>query len=241
MKLSCDLHIHTALSPCGDMDMTPNNIVNMALLKGLNLIAITDHNAIANAEAVIKCAENTPLTVLAGMELETSEEVHFVCLFPCFDAAKLFYQEISRFFPPIQNRPELFGEQAVMNEKDEIVGYEPRLLLSAASCSVYTAAPLVRQFGGVIYPAHVDRDSYSVISNLGFVPPDLDFHTVELSRNITSENAVATFPHLAQYQTLTASDAHYLWDIYEQECPLNLSEASAEALLSYLKGRTNID
>ncbi len=238
MKLYCDLHIHTALSPCGDMDMTPNNIVNMALLKGLNIIAITDHNAIANIEATIKCAEGTPLTVIAGMELETSEEAHFICLFPNLKMAQDFYEQIKKYFLPVKNRPDIFGEQAIMNADDEIIGYEPRLLVSATSCSVYAAAPLVKHLGGVIYPAHVDRNSYSVISNLGFVPPDLDFHTVEISRQMTAADALSRFPHLAQYQSITASDAHYLWDIYETECVVELAEQSSEALLNYLKGRT---
>ena len=237
MKLYCDLHIHTALSPCGDADMTPNNIVNMALLKGLDMIAITDHNAVANAKAVMECAENTPLTVIAGMELETSEETHFVCLFPDFERAEGFYRKISAYFPPIENRPDIFGEQLVMNAEDEIVAHEPRLLLSAAACSVYDAAPLVRQFEGVIYPAHVDRDAYSVISNLGFVPPDLGFRTVEISRRMTFAEADERHPHLAQYQKITASDAHRLWEIYEQEAPVELTERSTDALLNHLKGR----
>ncbi len=236
MKLFCDLHIHSALSPCGDMDMTPNNIVNMALLKGLDAIAITDHNAVANIPAVTECASKTPLIVIPGMELETSEEAHFICLFPDFPAAQQFHQWLSGHFLPVDNRPEIFGEQVIFNAQDEIVGHEPHLLVTAASCSVYEAAPLVCSLGGVIYPAHVDKESYSVISNLGFVPPDLGFQTVELSRRADPAQTLARFAHLAPYRMITASDAHYLWDIYEQECCLELPERSKEAILHYLKG-----
>lgn len=237
MILRCDLHIHTALSPCGDMDMTPNNIVNMAQLKGLDVIAVTDHNTSANAAAVMECAKDAPLIVIPGMELETSEEAHFVCLFPSLAQAEQFQQWLSSFFLPLANRPDIFGEQAVMNAADEIVGYEQRLLVTAAGCSIYDAAPQVKKLSGVIYPAHVDRDSYSVISNLGAIPPDLDFHTAEISRRTTAEEALARFPHLAPYRLVTASDAHYLWDIYEGECALRLPERSISAVLNYLKGR----
>ena len=234
MKYFCDLHIHSALSPCGDNDMTPNNIVNMAVLCGLNLIAITDHNSIGNVAAAMKVAESLPITVVPGMELETVEEVHFVCLFPDLETAQEFSDWLDAFRLPIKNRPEIFGEQLYLNELDEVVGTEEKLLVTAVSCSIYDAAPKVRALGGAIFPAHVDKNSYSVISNLGTVPEDLNFTTVELSKNTTKEEALTRFPYLSNYQIITDSDSHYLDTFYEKENPIELAEPTARALIEKL-------
>ena len=237
MKACCDLHIHTALSPCGDMDMTPNNIVNMSVLNGLDMIAITDHNTIGNAAAVMECAKGKPLIVVPGMELETAEEAHFVCLFPSLEQAQQFAQWLAPFHAPIQNRPDIFGEQALMDHTDTITGYESRMLVTASTCSVWDAAPAVREIGGIIYPAHVDRDSYSIITNLGTVPSDLAFTAVEFSRHATREGLLSQCPYLTDYRLITGSDAHYLGDIYENENVLELDELSVNALFCYLTGK----
>ncbi len=234
MKCYCDLHIHSALSPCADKDMTPNNIVNMAVLCGLNMIAITDHNSIGNVTAAMKVAEELPITVVPGMELETMEEIHFVCLFPSFSAAEAFDAWLAPYRMPIKNRPEIFGEQLYMNENDEVVGTEELLLVTAATCSIYDAAPIVRKLGGIIYPAHVDRSSYSVISNFGMVPDDLGFTTVELSKNITQAEALEKYPYLFKYQIITDSDSHYLDTFYDTQNPIELPECTAEALIEKL-------
>ncbi len=237
MKYFCDLHLHSALSPCGDNDMTPNNIVNMATLCGLNIIAICDHNSIGNVKSAMKVAENLPITVVPGMELETLEEAHFVCLFPTLSLAEEFDKWLTPYKNQIKNRPEIFGEQLYLNEKDEITGIEEHLLVAAASCSIYDAAPKVREFGGVIIPAHVDKSSYSIISNLGTVPEDLGFTTVEISKNTTKEEAISRFPYLSKYQIITNSDSHYLDSFYEKENPIELPEPTAEALIKKFLNR----
>lgn len=234
MKYFCDLHIHSALSPCGDNDMTPNNIVNMAVLCGLNIIAVADHNSIGNAAAAMKVAENLPITVVPGMELETSEEAHFVCLFPTLKDAEGFYGWLEQRCLPIKNKPEIFGEQLYLNENDEQVGTEERLLVTAASCSIYEAAPVVRSFGAAIFPAHVDKSAYSIISNLGTVPKDLGFTTVELSKNMSKERALEAFPYLSEYRIITNSDSHYLDTFYETQNPIELEEPTATALIKKL-------
>lgn len=236
MKYFCDLHIHSALSPCGDDDLTPNNIVNMAVLCGLNIIAITDHNSIGNVEAAMKVAETLPITVVAGMELETVEEAHFVCLFPSLDKAKAFARWLEPFCLPIKNKPEIFGNQLYLDENDELTGTEERLLVTAATCSVYDVVPVIRALGAVIFPSHVDRSSYSVISNLGTVPKDLGFTTVEISKNITKDEALARYPYLCDYEMITNSDSHQLGTFYETENPIELEEATAEALIKKLSG-----
>ena len=234
MKCFCDLHIHSALSPCADKDMTPNNIVNMSVLCGLHMIALTDHNSIGNVEAAMKVAEELPITVVPGMELETMEEIHFVCLFPTLEIAKEFDNWLSAYRMPVKNRPEIFGEQLYMNENDEVVGTEEFLLVTATTCSIYDAAPVVRRLGGVIYPAHVDRSSYSVISNFGTVPEDLGFTAVEISSHITKEEALTKYPYLEKYQIVTDSDSHYLDTFYDTQNALELPECTAEALIKKL-------
>lgn len=235
MKYYCDLHIHSALSPCGDNDMTPNNIVNMASLCGLDIIALCDHNSIGNVKATMEAARDLPLCVVAGMELETSEEVHFVCLFEDFDTAVLFDNWLSEFKPKMDNNPKIFGEQQYLDCEDNLIGYEEKLLVSACNISIYDVKKKIDTLPAVIIPAHVDRSSYSIISNLGFIPDDLNFSTIEISSSITKEEAIKTFPHIEKYNIITDSDSHYLEYIYEQQNPIELSEPTAKELVRYLK------
>ena len=234
MNCFCDLHIHSALSPCGDNDMTPNNIVNMAVLCGLNIIAITDHNSIGNVASAMKVAETLPITVVPGMELETSEEAHFVCLFPTLEKAAGFHSWLTQFRMPVQNRPEIFGDQLYLNEKDEPVGTEDLLLVTAATCSIYEALPIARGFGAAVIPAHVDKSAFSIIASLGTIPEDLGFTTVELSKNTTREEALANFPYLDKYRIITNSDSHYLDSFYETQNPIELEAPTADALIKKL-------
>ncbi len=226
MKLYYDLHIHSALSPCGDMDMTPNNIVNMAVLKELDVIAITDHNTCGNVRSAMKVAGDRIL-VIPGMEVETSEEVHMVCLFPSIERAEAMEEIIreSSNFP--DNKPEIFGNQYYMDENDEITGEEEKLLVSATGLDIYNVVKYVKELGGVSYPAHIDRTSYSVLSNLGFIPPDLEISTVE----ITSINRESMFDDYKQYNVISSSDAHYLWDISEKNYHLDILDKNVGEIL----------
>lgn len=229
MKFYYDLHIHSALSPCGDMDMTPNNIVNMAVLKGLDIIAVSDHNSIGNVRAVMEVSKDKPITVVPAMEVETSEEVHVLCLFSDIKNAENAEAELKTKFTFVLNRPEIFGEQAFMNSEDEIAGYEDNLLVTATNLSIDDVKELADRNGGVAIPAHVDRSSYSVLSNLG-VLPDIGFNTIEVSKKTTPES----YEYLRK-KIIQNSDAHYLWDISERESNIELPECSAEALIKYLK------
>ncbi len=231
----CDLHLHSALSPCGDSDMTPNNIVNMAALCGLDFIAVTDHNTVGNVGAVMRVAEEKGVLVVPGMELETAEEAHFVCLFETLSQAEAFEAWLSPYRLNIKNKVSLYGEQQYLNEKDEVVGVEERLLVTAATCSVYDAAPQVKSLGGVMIPAHVDKTSYSVIQSLGTVPSDLGFTTVEISKNITKKEAIEKFPYLSEFSLITNSDSHYLDSFYETENPICVEEKTIKSLIDALK------
>lgn len=209
--------------------MTPNNIVNMALLKGLDMIAVTDHNSCGNVPAVMAAAGGE-LLVIPGMELETCEEVHLVCYFPTLEAALEAEKEVKGALPPIKNRTEIFGNQYYMNEKDEIVGEEEALLVSATSLDVYSAVALVKAFGGAAVPAHIDRASYSVLSNLGFMPPDLEVSALEIT-----EKAEKGFADCyANFDIITNSDAHYLENIAERQHSLDLMRKSAQTVVDFL-------
>lgn len=231
MRVYCDLHIHSCLSPCGDALMTPNNIARMAYLKALDVIAVTDHNTAKNLPAVEKICREVGIGLLPGLELNTQEEAHLLAYFATVDEALAFSEEIYRFLPDIANRPDLFGEQLVLDEEDEPVASEPRLLISALSLPLDELVEKIRRAGGAAVPAHINRGSNGLLNVLGFLPPGLPVSTVEVSRTLPCA------ADLSKLRVLHSSDAHYLEDILEREVSLELPEASARAVFDYiLKG-----
>ena len=235
MKFAVDLHVHTALSPCADDDMTPNNIVNMALLKGLDLIAITDHNSCANVAAVIEAGRNKGLMVIPGIEVQSKEEVHLICLFKKLEKALEFGGLIYSSLSNIPNNEDLFGKQLMMDAADNIIGKLEKLLLSSSTYSINEIFELVSKHGGICIPAHVDRLSYSIISNLGFIPPNLKVDAVEISKNSTLESALEKMPFIKCYNHIISSDAHYLWDINEREYFVEMEYISVSQLFEALQ------
>ncbi len=231
MKLYYDLHIHTCLSPCGDSDMTPNNVINMALIKGLNVIAVTDHNSLANAEALMQVGEANGLLVIPGMEIETSEEVHVVALFDSLAAAKQMENVVQSALPPLENNKSVFGEQWIMDAEDRCIGEEKRMLVTACALSVYEIVERIHDFGGIAIAAHIDKSAYSVISNLGFLPPDLPFDAVELSKNAQAKGWEDTDVRLCSHFAVHSSDAHYLADINEPMHFLEVEKCTIDAVL----------
>ncbi len=229
-----DLHIHSCLSPCGDADMTVNNIVNMALIKQLQLIALTDHNSCKNCPAFLKVAQQAGIAALPGMELTTEEEIHLVCLFPALENAMEFDRMVHARLMDIKNRPEIFGEQLILDEMDEVTGREETLLVGASSIGISEAPGLVRAYGGLCFPAHIDRQSYSVLSNLGQIPPECGFCTVEVHDPLTFFADGANAQIRAGYHILTNSDAHYLQDIAEPEQFLHLEQLDFSGLAGAL-------
>jgi len=234
MEFAVDFHIHSALSPCGDEDMTPNNIVNMALLKNLDIIAITDHNSCGNLPAVMEVAKQNGLMLIPGMEVQTKEEVHIVCLFKRLESAMKFSEIVYNSLPDIKNNEELFGRQLLFNERDEIIGKVDKLLLSSTALSVNDVFILVRGLGGICIPAHVDRPGYSIITNLGFIPPSLKVKSVEISKHSSREEVLKKYPFLKQYNMIISSDAHYLWDISEREFFIDMEYLSVSELFRKL-------
>lgn len=234
MKCYYDFHIHTALSPCGDDDMTPNNIVNMAVLKGLDAIAITDHNSAKNVPACIECAKDKPLVVIPGMEIETSEEIHMLALFDNTDALMQLDRIVSENLPGIKNREDIFGEQIIYDSNDNSIGREENMLVTATALDIAAAAGVVRQLGGVAIPAHIDKSSYSIVSNLGFIPDEQEFSAVEVKDPLKIDK-LSESNKLDKYLIIHNSDAHYLWDIHEKEFFVNVDNISELDIINKLR------
>lgn len=235
MKCWYDFHIHTALSPCGDEEMTPNNIANMAHLKGLNAIAITDHNSARNVKAVMDVGKNLGLTVIPGMEIETCEEIHVVALFPNLESAKIAGDEILSHLPKMENRADIFGHQLIIDSNDMVVGEEKQMLITATDLDIFEVFNLVKNLGGVSFPAHVDRHSYSVLSNLGFIPNELDTKFIEFSKGATETDQYIKNKNLEKYSMVFNSDAHYLEDISEKLHSIDVDNTSIEKIIDFFK------
>jgi PHP family Zn ribbon phosphoesterase len=192
--------------------MIPPLIVQQAVDQGINLIAITDHNATANIASVQKAAEGTGLVVLAGMELQTKEEVHLLCLFDTLEQAEQLQESVNRALPDIENQPEHFGEQFIVDKTGGFIRREPRLLITSANITMNQAWQLVSDLGGLLIPAHIDRRAFGLIAVLGFVPTDIPLEALEISRLLNPEDAVMRFPQIAGYPLIQSGDAHMLTD-----------------------------
>lgn len=215
--------------------MTPNNLANMAALSGCEIIAITDHNSCKNAPAVCKAGEACGLLVVPGMELCTAEEIHVVCLFETPEAALEFDRYVSAHMPHVPNRPEIFGEQRILDENDVQIGTEENLLLVSSEISVNEVSALTERFGGAAIPAHIDRDSYSVLSALGAIPPEAHFTAIELSSSCDRTEFLAAHPELSSMRVLQDSDSHYLESLTGQPHRIHLAEKSRPALIQLLR------
>ena len=231
MKISYDFHIHTDASPCGDDYMTPGNIIHMAKLLNKQIIAVTDHNTCINCEAVMKMGEKEGILVIPGMEVECMEEFHLIVLFPDLQKARKFQKYIEGHMLKITNKPHIFGHQHVLNEDGEVIDEIEYLLLTAVQQSVYELYQKVITLGGIMYPAHIDRNSYSIISNLGMVPEDVPFKLLEVSQEGDIDFYKGLYPN---YYILQSSDAHYLKDMCHKEQFIELPMSDISSLFNYL-------
>lgn len=211
-----DLHLHSCLSPCGDDDNTPNNIAGMASLCGLNIIALTDHNTCKNCPAFFEAAKRYGIIPIAGMELTTAEDIHVVCLFEELENAMAFDGEIDKRRMKIENRTDIFGNQYILDGEDNKIGEEKYLLPNATSVSLEEAFGLVKSFGGISYPAHIDRQSNGIISVLGAFPETPDFNIIEINQKEKAPEYVKKYS-LEDKRVIISSDAHYLTDMRDKE------------------------
>jgi predicted metal-dependent phosphoesterase TrpH len=230
-----DLHIHTVLSPCAEVEMIPPLIVERACQLGLGLIAITDHNASDNAAAVMEAARGSGLQVLPGMELQTREEVHLLCLFDSLEGCGEWQSYIRGKLPPLENREEFFGPQFVVDATGDLVRTEHQLLATSADVGLEEAIAGVHALGGLAIPAHVDRPSFSLLANLGFVPERLAADALEVSRHFRPPDGNGKWPQLRGWPLLVDGDAHRLQEI-QGRVQLKIASPVLAELAMALKG-----
>lgn len=226
MDIAYDLHIHSCLSPCGDNDMTPNNIVNMATLLGLDAIAVSDHNSAKNLPAIFKVAEENNLIIVPAIEVCTSEEVHMLCLFNSLSLVQAFDEELYTHLPYIKNDEAVFGNQIIMDECDNPIGTEDKLLINAVDIGIDKLLKILLKYDGLAIPAHVDKQSNSIIASLGYIPDDYNFSCIE----VKNPNSDVNFPR----KRITNSDAHYLEHISDAGRTIPVNDRSAQSIVAYL-------
>ncbi len=213
--------------------MIPPLIVRQALQAGLGVIAITDHNCAANVSAVIEAARGSSLIVLPGMEVQSREEVHLLCLFDALSQVQQWDDQVASALPGLANNEDLFGAQYVVDATGEYLRTDERLLSTSVSLSVEQVVGAVNALGGLCLPAHVDRPAYSILANLGFIPPGLDIAGVELSANTTPDAARNRFPQLSKYGMIINGDAHRLGEIAARSQVMVQKPTVAELRLAF--------
>jgi PHP family Zn ribbon phosphoesterase len=209
-EFSADLHIHTVLSPCAEVEMIPPLIIQRARELGLSILGSTDHNSSKNAGALIKAGNEAGITVFPGMELQTKEEVHLLCLFETLKQALQWQEEVYAQLPPLLNNEDHLGAQYVVDETGDYCETESRLLIVSAELSLEDAIAGVHQLGGIAIPSHIDRPSFSLLANLGFIPPGLPADALEISRHFDAAKGFLQYPDLKNWTLVTNGDAHEL-------------------------------
>lgn len=214
--------------------MTPATIAGMCRLAGLEVAALTDHNTCGNCPAFCAAAAAYGLLAIPGMELCTLEEVHVVCLLPDLERAMDFSGAVYDRLTGLENDPAIFGPQVYMDADDNVLGEERRMLAGASSIGVYEVRELVERYGGVAYPAHVDRPSFSLLSNLGLWDPGLGFPLAEVSAQCPPD-FLKTRRDMEGVRAITGCDAHYLDQIAEAHQVMEVPARSPEAVLAWLR------
>jgi 3',5'-nucleoside bisphosphate phosphatase len=205
-----DLHIHTVLSPCAEVEMIPPLIRRRAAELGLDLIAVTDHNACHNVEAVVQAFVGSGIHVLPGMELQSREEVHLLCLFDTVVQCQGWQQKVLTQMPSLANRENLWGPQFIVNEEGELLAQEERLLMTSVDLALEQIVEEVNAGGGMVVPAHVDRPAFSLLSNLGWIPEGLAVEALEVTSHFVPEEGYRRWPQLRSWNLIVGGDAHRL-------------------------------
>ncbi len=215
--------------------MIPPLIIQEAETKGINLIAVSDHNSIDNIQSVMQAAQGTSVHVLPAIELQTREEIHSLCLFDRLDQIETFFSQIKPAFPNIKNNVDYFGEQFVVDATGDFLRREDRLLISSSKLSLKEAWQIVNENNGLLIPAHVNRTAFGLLAILGFVPQDIPLEILEISRHITSEKAKLDYPQLTQYFLIQNGDAHLLEDIIGFNV-FHMKEPTVAEIVQAIKG-----
>jgi 3',5'-nucleoside bisphosphate phosphatase len=231
-----DLHIHTVLSPCGGLDMSPINIVRQAVEKKLDIIAITDHNSTKHCRSARQIAEKYGITVIAGAELNTKEEIHCLAFFENIDKADQFQKYIDDNLTIVPNKAEIYGHQYLVDENEDILDEEDRLLVAALQTGIEDVITEVHRLGGLAVPAHINRMYNGIFSQLGFLPEDLEADALELDRRAGNDNFYQAHPEIGRYPLLRNSDAHSLQQIGTATTEYLLDAPVFSELKAVLKG-----
>jgi PHP family Zn ribbon phosphoesterase len=211
-RVRADLHVHTCLSPCADLEMTPQKISAEAQRRGIQIVAICDHNSAENVAAVARAAGSTQVVVLPGMEVCSKEEIHVLAIFGDVESVYALQSIVYEHLPG-RNDPDVFGLQVIANEMDEVVGFQDKLLIGAVDLSIDQIVDSIHRLGGVVIASHIDRESYSVVSQLGFVPKTLRFDAFELTAHVDDAEARKRFHFDENVPFVRNSDAHFLNDL----------------------------
>jgi PHP family Zn ribbon phosphoesterase len=230
-RFVADLHIHTCLSPCAEVDMTPLRIVERAVSEGLDIITISDHNSAENIGVAMKVASQKGLTLLPAMEVTSSEEVHVLAVFGSWGDAERMQEIVYQNM--INGIGGGWGEQVIVNEHDEVLGFNDKPLFSATTLSLGALVREIRSIGGLAIASHIDRDAFSVIGQLGFIPDDVEFDAFEVTRPAEAGSLRSLYPEVPH---LSSSDAHSLGDIGRRTSSFYMEEASFDEIGKALKG-----
>lgn len=226
MIYRADFHIHSCLSPCASLEMSPNAIVQRAKARGLNAIALTDHNCAFNLPAFGKICAAQGMECLYGLEVTSAEEAHILCLFDDLDQAMRLGEKVYDSLPPIPNQPHRFGDQPIIDENENILGFAEKFLISASSFGISELLEEVHALGGLFIPAHIDRPVYGIITQLGFLPAE-DFDAVELT--------ASGDPSLAlHYPIVRNSDSHQLERLGSVSTQFDVEALTVEKIRSWL-------
>ena len=228
-----DLHVHTVLSPCADLLMTPANIIEKALANNTAVMAVTDHNSAKNVRVMMELAESTSLHIIPGMEVESKEEVHLLCLFNNLEVLLDWQQVVYHSLPDTNNDEEIFGPQIITDFNDKFVEKENRLLATATDMNIEEIVTEVRKRDGLVIPSHVDR-TLGLINNLGLIPPDLDLSILEIYRETEIKEFKEQYSFLNDYSFIKNSDSHYL-DELKPRMQLKLDGVSLDEIVTAVK------
>jgi len=231
--IRADLHVHTCLSPCAEITLSPRNIAASARRSDLDLVGICDHNSAENAVAVAEAAGRLGIRALPGLEITSREEVHVLALFDDFEAARSLQERVYTALSG-ENDPDVFGLQVLANAEDEVLGFNGRFLAGAADLSLAEIVAAIHEQGGLAVAAHADREGFGIVGQLGFIPENLDLDALEISPNMTAEAGRRAFGPV--YPLITSSDAHSLGEIGRASTTFWLDEGTIGEIGLALKG-----
>lgn len=236
VEFRADLHIHSCLSPCAELSMTPRWIVEKAASLGINIIALCDHNSAENVEVTGTIARAKGIVVIPGMEVTTAEEVHVIALFRDAGSALAMQSVVYEHLQPGENNEDAFGMQVVVNEENEVLGFNKRLLIGAVNLTLEEIVIRVHELGGLALASHIDREVFGIIGQLGFIPHGIAFDGLEISYRMDLAEAANLYQAYGSVPLITSSDAHRLEDIGRKTIGLFMNHATFDEISLTLKG-----